>query len=206
MGIKAFSEILITRPCPMNIMETQDAIKGRRSVRSFDSLPVTDEQVFKIIEAGTMSPSAGNLQDRRFVIVRDRAKKIELAEASLSQMWMTQAPVIIVVCIRMDIMEERYGKRGIENYAYADAALCAQNMMLAAYDMGLDSCYVGSFNESEVSRVVKIPNDVKPIIILPIGKGLEKPPAPTRFDIHTVSYNEEYGKKWVKRWGRLHGA
>lgn len=187
-------------------METRDAILGRRSVRSFDSAPVNDEQIFKIIEAGIMAPSAGNLQDRRFVIVRDRAKKIELAEASLSQMWITKAPVILAVCIRMDIIEERYGKRGVENYAYVDAALCVQNMMVMAHDLGLASCYVGSFSEEEVSRILKIPGDIKIVALIPIGKGLEKPPAPTRFDIHTVTYTEEYGKKWVKRWGRLHGA
>lgn len=186
-------------------MELKDAIMSRRSIRSFDNTPVTDEQIFKLIEAGIMAPAAGNLQDKRFVLIKDKSKRIELAEAALSQMWMVEAPVIIVVCSRLDILEERYGKRGVDNYAYADAAMCIQNMMLMAHDMGLGSCYVGSFNEDEVSRIAKLPGNVKPIALLPVGKPLEKPPAPTRISIFYIAFMEEYKKRWVKRWMRIHG-
>ena len=187
-------------------MEADECIKSRRSIRSFDSTPVTDEDVHNIIEAGVSAPNAGNLQAWRFVVVRDRARKIELAEAAVSQMWMVDAPVIIIVCVDTEKHETRYGNRGKNLYAIQDTAACIQNMLLILHNMGFASCWVGSFSEPEVERICKLPDGIRPVALIPVGKGLEKPPMPTRMDLHHIVFVEEYGNKWVKRYEQLHGT
>jgi nitroreductase len=186
-------------------METWDCIKGRRSIRSFDSTPVKEEDIYKILEAGVAAPNAGNLQAWRFVVVRDRAKKIELAEAAVSQMWMVDAPVVIVVCIDTSKHESRYGSRGKNLYALQDTAACVENMLLMIHDLGYASCWVGSFSEPEVVRICKLPDKVRPVAMVPVGKGTEKPPMPTRMEMHNIAFVEQYGKRWVKDWQKLHG-
>jgi nitroreductase len=78
-------------------MELDEAIKGRRSIRSYKPEDVPDTIVEKLIEAATYAPSAGNIQPWRFVIARNAAAKKELAEAA-NQTWIKEAPVVIVVC------------------------------------------------------------------------------------------------------------
>ncbi len=187
-------------------MELFDCIRGRRSIRAFTSAPVEPEHVTQILEAGTHAPSAGDIQDWRFVVVRDRGKRIQLAEAALSQMWMVEAPVLIVVCTNLDKISERYGDRGKDLYSIQDTAACVQNMLLAAHALGLASCWVGSFSEDTVTHILKIPDGVKPLAILPIGYPAEKRPMPKRFDLYRLAYSEEYGKVWSKHKERLHSG
>ena len=80
-------------------METLDCIKSRRSIRKYrEDKAVEFEKLARIIEAGTLAPSAGNLQDWKFILVVELAARKKIAEACLQQYWMETAPVHIVVC------------------------------------------------------------------------------------------------------------
>jgi nitroreductase len=171
-----------------------------------ESAPVKPEHITQILDAGTHAPSAGNIQDWRFVVIKDRGKRIQLAEASMSQMWIADAPVLIVVCTNMDKISERYGDRGRDLYSIQDTAAAVQNMLLAAHALGLASCWIGSFSEDAVTHILKIPEDVRPVAILPIGYPSEKRPMPKRFDLYQLAYSEEYGKVWSKQKERLHSG
>ena len=79
-------------------MEVFDTIFSRRSIRKFITKPVEEEKILRIIDAARWAPSAGNLQDWHFIIVRDEGRKFQVSEAALGQYWIARAPVVIVIC------------------------------------------------------------------------------------------------------------
>lgn len=177
-------------------MDVFDSITSRRSIRKFISKPVEDEKVLKIIDAGHWAPSAGNLQEWQFIVVRDQNKKLQLSEAALGQYWLTQASVIIVVCTKDEKVTRIYGHEGKKRFVYYDAATAAQNMLLTASSLGLGACFVGSFDYAAVGRILKIPEDLTIHALVVLGYPAEKPNAPHRLGIETMTYFEEYGRTW----------
>jgi nitroreductase len=79
-------------------LDIQEAINRRRSIRSFTGDDISEETLRQIIETGTLAPSAGNCQPWEFIIVRDKTTKQKLAEAALGQRFVSQAPIVVVVC------------------------------------------------------------------------------------------------------------
>lgn len=149
-------------------MDVFEAIKSRRSIRAFSDKEVTTDQIEKILDAGRSAPSAGNLQARDFFVISDTETKNELARAALDQMFIAQAPVVIVVCSNLERVGP-YGQRGIDLYCLQDAAASVQNMLLIIHSMGLASCWIGAFNEDEASSALQLPGHLRPVAILPIG-------------------------------------
>lgn len=149
-------------------MDVFEAIKSRRSIRAFSDKEVTRDQIEKILDAGRSAPSAGNLQARDFFVISKDETKTELARAALDQMFIAQAPVVIVVCSNLECIGP-YGQRGIELYCLQDAAASVQNMLLIIHSLGLASCWIGAFNEDEASRVLQLPGHLRPVALLPIG-------------------------------------
>lgn len=173
-------------------MELFEAIKNRRSIRAFKDKPVPEEKLMKILDAARWAPSAGNLQAWEFIVVKDQKLKEQVATAALSQWFIAEAPVAVVVCANQNRSARRYGERGRELYSIQDAALATQNMILAAHAEGLSSCIVGAFYEEEVRRVLKIPEGVRPIAIIPIGYPGERPEAPERYELSKVVHRNGY--------------
>jgi len=160
-------------------MEVADAIELRRSVRSYTDGEVPDGMIVSILHAGHMAPSAGNLEGREFIIVKDSATRGLLSDAALRQQFIKQAPVCIVVCANFTRTASRYGKRA-ELYAIQDSSASMMNMMLMAEDLGLATCWVGAFDEKVVAQVLDIPAGVRPVALLPIGYPDESPIVPPR--------------------------
>jgi nitroreductase len=177
-------------------METLDCIKGRRSIREFTSARVEKEKLITILECARWAPSSGNIQDWAFVVVEEEARKVQIAEAALGQYWMARASVIIVVCSRLERARMSYGKRGEELYTLQNTAAATQNILLACHDLGLAACWVGAFDEGAIRRILKIPDEARPVALIPIGYPGEKPPAPGRLGLDRVVFLEEYGKRW----------
>ena len=169
-------------------MDVFEAIKKRRTIRRFDSArEITDEQVERLLEAAQWASSAGNLQSRFFVVVRDKVAKKKLVEAAVRQMFIAEAPVVIVVCADLERSASKYGSRGRELYAIQDATLAAQNMWLAATEMGLAFGWVGAFSEGEVSRILNLGEGLRPIAIMPLGYPAESPSPPPRRPVKEIS-------------------
>ncbi len=160
-------------------MEVYEAIYERRSARSFDpKKDVSSEVVDKILEAACQAPSAGDIQPWRFFVVRNQTTKDRLAAKALNQKFISDAPVVIVVCADVEISGEAYGERGKDLFAIQDAACATQNILLAAASEGLGSCWVGSFYEEDIRMILEIEPHVRPMAIVPIGympKGGKKP-------------------------------
>ncbi|HPP45607.1 MAG TPA: nitroreductase family protein, partial [Methanomassiliicoccaceae archaeon] len=93
-------------------------------MRGFTKEDVPAGVIDEALEAANLAPSAGNLQARDFVVVRDGGKKRELAEAAMSQMFVADAPVVVVCCANLERIG-RYGPRGRELYCLQDVAAAA---------------------------------------------------------------------------------
>lgn len=172
-------------------MECLEAIKTRRSVRKFQKKDVDDEVVRKLLEAGNFAPSAGNLQARDFIVVRDEETKLKLAVASYNQMFIAEAPVVIVVVANYPRSMKVYGERG-RIYAEQDASAAIQNILLAAHCMGLASVWVGAYDDEKVSEILGIPSYARPAAILPIGYPAESPRQRKRFNIEEITHWEKW--------------
>jgi len=173
-------------------MDVIEAIKTRRSVRRFKRQPVPDDLINMIIESGIWAPSAGNLQPWEFVIVKDEDLKLRLAKAALHQMWIAEAPVVIVACANERRSQLGYGERGRRLYCICDVSAAVQNMLLTAHALGLASCWVGAFHDDEVAELLELPPGVRPIAILPIGYPAESPPPPPRRGAKEVIHLNRY--------------
>ena len=162
-------------------MECIESIKGRRSIRKFKDQPVEKELVEKLLDAAQMAPSAGNLQARDFIIISDKTTKQKLSKAAMGQSFIEQAPIAIVVIANIERSSRIYRSRG-ELYAIQDASAGIENLLLAAHSMGLGTCWVGAFDETQVSALLGIPHRTKPVAIIPVGYPAEQPSAPPRMD------------------------
>ena len=125
------------------------------------------------------SPTAGNIQPWRFTVVRTPKARERLAGA-MHQRWAASAPVIIVVSVDSRPCFARYGDRGEQLYAIQDTAAAVQNILLAAVDRGLASCWIGAFDEVAVRDSLDIKAPITPIAVLPIGYSAESGTRPER--------------------------
>ena len=94
-------------------------------------------------------------------------EQIEALCKSSGQGWIQQAPLVFVFCC--EIKDHFYGRRGLDLYTIQDATIAETFAILACQEEGLKSCWVGSFNESEVSSLLRIPSHLRPIGMLPCG-------------------------------------
>jgi len=172
-------------------LELFEAIFGRRSIRAFKKDDIPEDYLLKLIDAARFAPSAGNLQPWEFVIVKSFERKKALAKAALNQSFIFEAPVAIVVCANEARSARYYGERGAKLYCIQDTAAAIQNLLLAAYGLGLGACWVGAFNEAEVAKVIEADKGIRPVAIIPIGFPLEKPSPPSRRSIKEIIHKEK---------------
>jgi len=170
-----------------------EAIRGRRSVRKYDSKPVDRELIEKVVDAGRWAPSSGNTQPVEVVVVTDPEKRHVMAEISGYAAYLKDAPVALVVCVNLDRAGSRYGELGVKYFAPLDAAVAVQNMMLAAYALGLGTCWDSVFDKNRVREMLNLPRNIDPFAIIALGYPLEAPKPPRRKPLEEMLHWEEYG-------------
>jgi nitroreductase len=173
-------------------MELREAIKERRSIRSFKAGKIAEKELLELLELATLAPSAGNLQSWEFVLVKSKEQKEKLSSAALGQYFIAEAPYVIVVCANQARSSSCYGRRGYELYSIQDTAACIQNILLLVADKGFGACWIGAFDEGKVRTVINCTKDVKPVAIIPIGLPAEKPIAPERIALKEVLHYERF--------------
>lgn len=151
-------------------MELMEAIMARRSIRRFLEKPVEEEKILAVLDSGRLAPSARNMQDWRFIVVRDQSTRQKLAVAAKDQQFVAQAPVVIAAC-------------GTSNYimtcgqpTYAiDVTIALDHMTLAAASLGLGTCWIGAFYEDQAKKILGVPDDVRIVALMPLGYPAEEP-------------------------------
>lgn len=175
-------------------MDTLTAIATRRTIRNYLEKPVEFEKLGHILDAGRFTPSAGNLQDWKFILITEQKTREALAGACVEQYWASKAPIMIVVCTDPDKTKRFYGNLG-EKYSMQTGAAVIQNMLLAAHDQGLGSAWVGAFQDDKVKQILGIPDTVIVHGILPVGYSAERPAMPQRFTLDQTTYVESWGSR-----------
>lgn len=148
-------------------MDVFEAIRVRRSVRSYSSRPIPEAVLERMRQVLRYAPSACNLQPWRFVFVTDERLRGDVARASNDQKWMAAAPVIVAACGFPDQAYKKMG--GYGNSIDVDLAIAVDHLTLAAAAEGLGTCWIGAFREAEVKRLLNIPEQVKVVALTPLG-------------------------------------
>ena len=120
------------------------------------------------------------------------ATKHNISQEALGQIHIMEAPVVIAVCANIPRSEKRYGSRGRELYCIQDSAASIENMLLTAVSLGLGAAWVGAFKERPVKDILKIPDDVHLLAIIPVGHPAEAPDVPKRRSFKEVIHNEKW--------------
>ena len=148
-------------------MSSIDFILTRRSIRHYDKKDIPEYILNQIFEAGRNAPSAANRQPIHFIIVNDQEAKKELSKGMFNR-HIKGSPAVIVGCA--DVNSVLTGK-----WAIVDAAIAMQNMVIAAWTLGIGSCWIGDFKEKKVKKLLKIPDKWKVVALLTLGYPAEKP-------------------------------
>ncbi len=148
-------------------MDVLEVLRMRRSVRAYQARPVEDEKLSRVLEAGRIAPSAKNLQEWKFVVVRDAGTRRALVPACADQAFVGEAPVVIACCATVTDYIMRCGQT-----AYPiDVAIAIDHMTLQAAAEGLGTCWIGAFYEPQVKKILAIPDGVRIVQMLVLGYG-----------------------------------
>lgn len=134
-------------------METWDAIRARRDVREFTDRPISDDDLYKILEAGRRSPSAMNAQPWVFVVCTDREVLAELAAAAGNAKHVARSAATIALVVPRRDTEE--GRR----WLHYDLGQVTMAMVLAAVEMGIGSGHAAVRDEAAAAAALGIPAD-----------------------------------------------
>jgi nitroreductase len=172
-------------------MDLVQSIESRMSVRGYTAENVPDELVDEALRLAVLAPSAGNLQARDFIVVRNKGMRDKLAEAAFGQDFLRQAPVVIVCCANLTRIRN-YGDRGATLYCLQDVAAAVEHILLYAASKGFGTCWVGAFDEAKVCQVLSLPAHARPVALIPIGRPKAQPRRTPRLDMDTVVHRERW--------------
>lgn len=180
-------------------MNTFDAIEARRAVKHFDpEHRLTPEEEKRLFEAVLLSPTSFNIQNWRFVVVRDPELLAQVRAVSWNQAQVTDASLLVVLCADLKSWEkapERYwrtapqefrdsivpaidgyyrGREGVQrDEAMRSCGIAAQTLMLSAKAMGYDSCPMVGFDFDAVAKLIHLPKDHVIALMVAVGKAVE---------------------------------
>ena len=199
-------------------MEFFDVIRTQRAMRRLKPDPVSDEDVWKLLDAAVHAPSGGNLQGWNFIVLRDQAKKAQiaawyldgwtrvyggrreamLADEGMARMYrsadhlanhLAEVPVLIIACQR--------NNGGADLSAGASIYPAVQNIMLAARALGLGTTLTSlhRLHEKEVKQLLGIPDNVDTYALIPVGHPRGKFGEPARMPPDKVTYWDAWGDR-----------
>ncbi len=181
-------------------METRQAIESRRAIKHFDpNHQMTEDEIKQLMSLALLAPTAYNIQNWRFVLVRDPELRKRVRVAAWDQAQVTEASLLIILCADTKSWEkepQRYWQNApqpvkeyllpaIHNYyngreqvqhdeAMRSCGIAAQTLMLAAKDMGYDSCPMDGFDFDAVGKLINLPHDHVIAMFVAIGKGVKE--------------------------------
>jgi nitroreductase len=149
----------------MRVTRLLNLVRNRHLVQKFDDRLVAPESIEVVLEAARYAPSAREAQPWRFVVIQEALLRHEIAAAAFNHPHVRTAPVVIVCCARIHSHVSGSGRPSFP----VDIASAAQTLAIAAADLGLHSSWIYGFKESEVRRVVGIPDGVPVVSLICLG-------------------------------------
>lgn len=182
-------------------MDVMSAIEQRRAVKHYDPThQMDDSEVHRLLELAALSPTAFNIQNWRFVLVRDPEVRRQVRKHAWDQAQVTDASLLFILCADLRAWEkdpQRYWRHAppqvqdilvpaIDNYyrgkpdvsrdeAMRSCGIAAQTLMLAATAMGYGSCPMDGFDFQKVGEVINLPDDHIIAMMVAIGKQSSDP-------------------------------
>ena len=167
-------------------MSVFEIIQKRYSCRSYIEKPIEQEKLDKIFEAARLAPSAKNLQDWRFVVVTDKQVKSEIAETTNRPAIFEKAGAIIAACSNQD-----YVMTCGQAVGPIDVSIALEHISLQAAELGLGTCWIGSFDTPKVRQILDIPGDIEIIELMALGYPAKPGNQNTRLPIQDIlCYNK----------------
>jgi len=168
-------------------MAVLEAIRKRYSCRAYEDREVEQDKLDQVFEAARLAPSAKNMQDWRFVVVREKNTKRRVAEAANNQKFLEKAGVIVVGCSNSD-----YVMRCGQAVGPIDVAIALEHMCLQASELGLGTCWIGSFHADKVRKILCIPEDVAVIELMAVGYRADEPQERRREEMGKIVCYEKW--------------
>ncbi len=200
-------------------MNTLDAIRGRRAVKHYDAdHTMSEEEVRQLMELTLLAPTAFNIQNWRFVLVRDPDLRAKVRSVAWDQAQVTDASLLVIICGDTKAWEKepaRYwrnapkevqdflvpaigeyyqGKPQVQrDEVMRSAGLAGQTLMLAAKAMGYDSCPMDGFDFEAVGKLVNLPEDHIISFMVAVGKGTKDAwPKPGQLPYESVVITDRF--------------
>ena len=168
-------------------MSVLEAIRKRYSCRAYQARPIEQDKLNQVFEAARLAPSAKNMQDWRFVVVTDKETKHKVAEAASGQMFLEKAGAIIVACSNSE-----HVMRCGQAIGPIDVAIALEHISLQAVDLGLATCWIGSFEPEKVKAILGIPSDINMIELMGLGYPADEPKEPSRVPVDEIVCFEKW--------------
>jgi nitroreductase len=164
-----------------------DILLSRRSIRKFEKAPIAEKDIDDLLKGAMAAPSAGNSQCWEFVVIDDRKILDKIPGIHPHAQMVLQSPVAILVCA--DINQEKYQGRWM-----LDCSAATQNILLAVHAKGLGAVWVGIYPDENrikgMTELLDLPDNIKPVSLIPIGYPAETKPPSNRFDKNKIHYNK----------------
>ncbi|MHC4642946.1 MAG: nitroreductase family protein [Planctomycetota bacterium] len=168
-------------------MTVLEAIRRRYSCRAYEDKPIEQEKLDSIFEAARLAPSAMNTQDWRFVVVTDKEIRRQVAEQTNRPEVFQKAGAIIAACSNSD-----HVMRCGQAIGPIDVAIALEHIALQATEMGLATCWIGSFETDKVRVILDIPADVAIIELMAIGYPADSKKEPQREPLGKIVCYEKW--------------
>lgn len=146
-------------------MEFSELIQKRYSVRAYDSKPVEQDKLKKILEAAQIAPTAANRQPFQMIVIHTKGREDELNRIYRGK-WYSKAPVIVFMCA---VQSQSWSRSDGKNYCMIDATIAMDHLILAAANLGLGTCWIAAFDPKAAREILAIPDDIEPVALTPIG-------------------------------------
>ncbi len=204
-------------------MNTLEAISSRRSIRRFADKPIAPAVITTCLEAARLAPSSTNSQPWKLVVVQSPARRAQLAAAAYGQTHVAGAAVLFAVLGDRKAFRRRFrrgkelqevgaiapmsqelttGYEAFERAMNPDVAittncmLAAQNLVIAATDQGLGTCWVMLFDAERVSETLALPKGLFPVALIAAGYPAEQPEARPRYALNEIACEETLDHPW----------
>ena len=149
-------------------MEFRDVVRDRYSCKKFENKKISREQLGAILKAGSLAPTARNLQEQHiYVMESDEA----LSKIDSVTRCRYGAPTVLVVAFDTENVYTYPG--GNRNSGIEDATIVATHMVLSAYNEGVDGCWVNNFDPDELKKIMKLPENEEILMLLDLGYAAE---------------------------------
>ena len=164
-------------------MSLIDVVLSRRSIRRYEKREIPKDVLGKILETGKQVPSAANRQPYHFIVITDHEIKKDLSKGMFNKLIQDSAVTVVGCANTGEILSAKW--------AVVDTSIALQNMVIAAWALGVGTCWIGDFKEDNVKQLLQISEKWKIVALISFGYPVEHPQPRNKKPIEElVSYNK----------------